>query len=411
MSFKELHPKAWVALALQFLYNGAEALCSIFVSVYFWTISSDFSAICWHYSTLYVVTPIVFTAAGWLAQVRDRLYVYRLGLVLHAVYYIALLYLKDRTPEYAFELGFLLGLAWGVFWAGANTFNYDVTTQGRREYYFGMLQSVTGVARLAAPILGGAIIQYSPDSLSGYHRVFAVVVIIYLLAFLLSFRMHGDNERRPFRIRRALFPGRDQRDWRLVMLASMSSAGAYSIFQFMLGLLMYMETSSELSVGGYASVQALVAIITAMIVGRLVVPATRMRYMLAGTLIFIGAGLLVSVNFSLMTLIIFGMLRSLAGPLFEIPHFSLRMEIMAKSMEYPWERIEYLCAWEVPLAVGRMITMAAIAGFFYLGGSTGLKVLLGILSCIRIVTYFLLRNTDAAREAIAVQPTEARASM
>lgn len=410
MSFKELHPKAWVALSLQFLYNSAEALCSIFVSVYFWTISSDFNAICAHYSTLYIVTPLVFIAAGWYSQVHDRLHVYRLGLVLHAVYYISLLILRDRSPQYAVELGALLGVAWGVFWAGANTFNYDVTTQGRREYYFGMLQSIVGVARLTAPILGGGIIQYSPNTLTGYHRVFAVVVGIYLIAFALSFRMHGDNERRPFRIKRALFPGRDQRDWRLVMLASISSAGAYSIFQFLLGLLMYMETSSELSVGGYASVQALVAIVTAAIVGRLVVPATRMKSMLWGTILFVGAGLMVSINFSLTTLIVFGILRSLAGPLFEIPNFSLRMEIMAKSMQHPWERIEYLSAWEVPLAVGRMITMGAMVGLFALGGMTGLKILLGILSFIRIITYLLMRNTDAMRDAIAAQPTEARVS-
>ena len=353
MSSKELHPKAWVALALQFLYDSAEALCSIFVSVYFWTISSDFNAICEHYLTLYIVTPVVFIAAGWYSQARDRLHVYRLGLVLHAIYYTTLLILREESPNHAVALGALLGVTWGVFWAGANTFNYDVSTKGRREYYFGMLQSVTGFARLLSPVIGGMIIQYAPTELLGYHRVFSVVVAIYLLAFLVSFRMHQDSERRPFRITRALLPGRDQRDWRLVMMASASMAGAYSIFQFLLGLLMFMETGSELSVGGYASVQALAAIASAMIVGRIVVPATRMKSMALGAAVLVAAGLMISLKFSLYTLILFGLLRSVAGPLFDIPHFSLRMDIIARSMEQPWERIEYICAWEVPLALGR----------------------------------------------------------
>jgi YQGE family putative transporter len=333
--------------------------------------------------------------------------VYRLGLVLHAVYYTTLLVLREHSPDHAIALGALLGVTWGVFWAGANVFNYDVSITGRREFYYGMLQTVTGCARLVSPVIGGFIIQYASTELQGYHRVFGVVACIYIAAFLLSFRMHQDSEPRPFRIRRALFPGRDQRDWRLVMFASASMAGAYSIFQFLLGLLMYMETGSALNVGGLASIQALAAIVTALIAGRMVTRATRVRSMAIGTAVLVAAGLMVSVKLSIWTLIAFGVLRSIAGPLFDIPHFSVRMDIISKSMKEPWERIEYISAWEAPLAAGRVVMMTLMAVLFATLGVLGLKIMLCILSCMRIVTFLLLKNTDEMRAGEKAQPADA----
>ena len=74
MSQRNLHPKAWVALLLGGLYTAAEALCSIFVSVYFWVNSQDFGVVCRHYLTLFIVTPFVFLLAGWYSQARERLH-------------------------------------------------------------------------------------------------------------------------------------------------------------------------------------------------------------------------------------------------------------------------------------------------------------------------------------------------
>jgi YQGE family putative transporter len=184
-------------------------------------------------------------------------------------------------------------------------------------------------------------------------------------------------------------------------------AGAYSIFQFLLGLLMYMETGSALNVGGLASIQALAAIVTALIAGRMVTRATRVRSMAIGTAVLVAAGLMVSVKLSIWTLIAFGVLRSIAGPLFDIPHFSVRMDIISKSMKEPWERIEYISAWEAPLAAGRVVMMTLMAVLFATLGVLGLKIMLCILSCMRIVTFLLLKNTDEMRAGEKAQPADA----
>ncbi len=405
MTDSKLHPKATVAFVLTGLYSAAEALCSIFVTVYLWINSHDLDLICRYYIALFVVTPFFFVLAGWYSQVRDRLHVYRLGLILHAVYYGALLTLQEQAPDHAVALGALLGVTWGAYWGGANTINYDVTTHGRRELFYGLLGAVTNLARLAAPPIGGLIIRMSADPLRGYQRLFTLVLVLYIVAFFLSYRLPEDKERRPFRIRRALFPGRDQRDWQHVMLASVSLAGSFHIFSILLGLLMYFETNNEVSVGGFASYQALVAIGVSTFLGRVMRPQTRGRYMFLASVILFAGGFLFFAKITALTLIAFGLIRSLSMSMFGIGHFSLRMEIIANSALDPSQRIEYLCAWEIPLAIGRvlMVLCLMLLSSYFVENGVGIRMTLFLLCALRLLTYWILAQTAPLKQP-DVQP-------
>jgi YQGE family putative transporter len=414
MPDKKLHPQAWVALLLHGLFAASEALCSIFVGVYFYLTSGDIGVVWIHYFILYVITPIFFALTGWYSQRHDRLHAYRFGLLLHVVYYAAILWLREDAASHPWSLGVLLGVTWGIYYGGANSFNFDVTQAGKREYYFGLMHSVTGFFRLVAPLVGGLLIAYtgamSADEttaqLIGYHLVFLVAIVLYLGCFFLSFKMPKDAEPRTFKLKRALFPSKDQRDWQWIMFAAFSQAGMYSIFTFLLGLLMYLETDDALSVGGYASLQALGAIIVAYFLGRSVKPATRKKSMLVGVVLLVGAGLvLAAFELTWTTLLVFGVLRAFAGPFFGIPHFGLRLDIIAKSAEEPAQRIEYLCAWEVPLALGRIVMMLTILGLYFAfdDKEIGLRLSILVLCCMRILTFWSLCQTEELRGGVVAE--------
>jgi len=375
-------------------------LCSVFVSVYLWINSQDFLTVCWYHVTIFFVTPFFFLLAGWYSQARDRLHMYRLGLVLHAVFYATLLSLGKRSGDYPVALGALLGVTWGVYWAGANTFNYDVTTAGRREYYIGLVMAVSGAVSLLAPLLSGFIIRSASIPQHGYRMVFAIVLGLYVLSLALSFLIPRDNVRHPFRIARALFPRKDQRDWQLMMLASASMSGSFNIFPFVLGLLMYMRTGNELSVGGYASLQALAGVIVAFIVARVVTPRTRRPYMFWGLIVLVAAGCLMAFEVTATVLIVFGLLRSISGPLFGIPYGGLRYDVIAKCAQDPSQRIEYIAAWEVPLAIGRVIMMFVMMGIYYFlnGNEVALRIVLFVICAIRVLTYRFSTSTSVLRE-------------
>lgn len=394
-----LQRKALVAIVLNAMFGMAEALCSVFISVYLWINSHDFNVVFRYYTAVYAVTPLLFILAGWYSQARERLHVYRLGLVLHAAFYATLLFLRERCPEYPVALGILLGTTWGVFWAGSNVFNFDVTPQGRRDYYFGLLSAVGGIVSLIAPVTSGILIRFAPTAHQGYHILFAVVILLYSACFVLSFLLPRDSEPRPFHIKRALFPGKDQRDWQMMMIASISLAGSFSIFPFLLSLLMYVRTGSELSVGGYASFQALASIIVSYWVGHTVGARTRRLYMRWGVTTLLAAGALMLFPINLVTLFLFGLLRSISGPMFGVPYSGLRMDIIHDSAENPSQRIEYIAAWEVPLAIGRVISMGLMMALitWMPNNELPLRIMLFLLCAIRIITYQCVIRTSQLR--------------
>lgn len=397
MTTRRLSPEARTVLILNALYVGADALCSVFVGVYLWINSLAFHLVCLHYLTLYAVTPVVFLLAGWYSQARDRLHVYRLGLFMHAVYYASILWLREDSPRYAIALGALLGVTWGLFWAGNNVFNYDVTRNGSREYYFGWLSAVNGASQLVAPLVAGLLVQYLPDNRAGYHVIFAIAALMYLAAIGVSVRVPPDNVPRPYHLRRALFPGKDQRDWRLVMLTSLTLAGAYNLFTFLLALFMFIETGREANVGIFSSFQALASITVAYFIGRAITPRTRKPAMFASVSFLLAAGLLVLTEFNLYTLIVFGFLRSLAGPLFEVPHSSIRYAVIDRCAHDPSQRIEYIAAWEVPLAMGRIAMLGLLIGLHALLGPPAVRIVLFLLCVNRLLSFLIITRTSVVQ--------------
>lgn len=204
---KDAAQKARLIIALNALYSIADSLCSVFVSVYFYVNSLDINTVLIHYLTLYIVTPVVFTLAGWYAKSRDRTHVFRIGLVLHAAYYASLLYLREDAPQYAMHLGALLGVTWGFFWAGNNTFQFDFSSGMRsREYFLGMISTVSSGAHLIAPLFSGLLISLAPEKHTGYQIIFSVALVLYVIASVLSFRIPHSEKGKPFRFFRALFP-------------------------------------------------------------------------------------------------------------------------------------------------------------------------------------------------------------
>ncbi len=409
----ELKPEARLIIGLNALYNVAESLCSVFVSVYLYLHSMDLNRVFLHYTTLYAVTPVVFILAGWYAKSRDRSHVFRIGLALHAVYYALLLYLREASPDYVILLGALLGVTWGFFWAGNNTFQFDYSEHaGRREYFLGLISSVSSASRLIAPLASGAVIALAPTRQTGYHLIFFIALLIYLTAIGLSFYIPHAKSSRPFHLKKALFPPKEHRDWRLVMLASASLAGSFHIFHFLLAIVLFTKVGSEAGVGGYVSLQGLVSVTVSFLVGRFVVPQTRSSFMFWGMAALATGGVLITWKLSVATLILFAFLRSVSLPLFGIPHMGIRFEVMQRTIVHPSERIEYLCAWETPLAVGRIAMMIALMLLYAAFGEAGLRAALLMLCLNRIATYWLLRRISFVRDpSLSLQASAAGGSL
>ena len=113
----------------------------------------------------------------------------------------------------------------------------------------------------------------------------------------------------------------------------------------------------------------------------------------------LAAGALILWRLDLWTLVAFGVLRSIGMPLFTIPHSSIRYEVIEKSALDRGQRIEYLVAWEFPLALGRVAMLAALILLSGYLDEYGTRIVLFLLCANRVLTYLLLVNTDVVKNA------------
>src|SRR5690606_15410254 len=160
------------------------------------------------------------------------------------------------------------------------------------------------------------------------------------------------------------------------------------------GLAMYMHTGSAATVGIFTSFQYLAGIAVSWLVGRRVVPASRKRTMGWAVVILLAGGCVIAWDIQVATLVVFGFLRSIAEPMYMLPYSSIRLDIIDRSARDPAERIEYMCASEVPLALGRVAMMVLLLLLSGALDELGLRIALFVLCANRVLTYLIIIRTN-----------------
>lgn len=394
-------------LAINALFWAADGLCSIFVNIYLWRVQREFPVLLRYNLACWVTIPPFILLAGWLAQARDRTWALRIGLALHAVFYLSLLSLREAAVGHVVPLGVVLGVAMGFYYAGLHTLTFDVTAQGERDYYVGLSSFTSGITGAVAPFAAGAVIGLAAG-LRGYVMVFALAVVLYVVAFATSLRLPPDREVRAFRIRVALLPPKEHSDWRRVMALWAVFGGRFGIFMFIVGLLMYMASGSEMVVGGYSLVTGSIRILGSLVVGRAVTPARRLPFMLLGALSGTAAGLIMLGPINLLVVWAFGIMLAVSTPLFSIPSSAIQLDVIGRTAADPSQRVEYVCAREVPLAVGRFIYLAVLWSLYDLltKNLLGLRIAVCVTAATALLGYFIMSRISFVREEAARERSE-----
>lgn len=132
--------------------------------------------------------PIATIYMGKIAKVKDRLFAYRSGIYLTALYYLLILIAQEQMVQYYIVFAILKGVSTAFYWVGHFTMIYDVTTNEGRHSYLGWNAVITNTANLAGPALAGLIITVFRTEV-GYPIVFVLALVMFVLSALFSLRI------------------------------------------------------------------------------------------------------------------------------------------------------------------------------------------------------------------------------
>ncbi|WP_110927398.1 MFS transporter [Bacillus massiliglaciei] len=349
----------YLLLLIGGIYSLSIALSNTFVNVYLWKQSGEILDLAFYNLMVVLVQPVTFVFAGRLAKKADRTIVLRLGVIFLAAFYLSVLFVGDRATDFLWLLGALLGVGYGFYWLAFNVLTFEITEPETRDFFNGLLGAMSSGAGMAGPILSGFIITLFKGN-AGYTFVFGLSLLLFFSAVLLSFSLKRRPAHGKFSFVRIIQERRHDRNWRLVTSAHFFQGLREGIFVFVISILIYLQTSSELALGSYGLLSSLISFIAYYFASRLIKEPMRKKAILAGGLLLYAAVILITVRLSFVTLLIYGSLISLAYPVLLVPYISLTYDVIGNAWKATEMRIEYIVVRELFVHLGRIVS---IVGF------------------------------------------------
>ncbi|NIK13380.1 MFS transporter [Alkalibacillus almallahensis] len=339
-------------LLIGFLYTLGIFLSNIFVNIFLWKQSEDIEVVA-VYNLLIAITQILtyFLFGKWAKRI-DRVLILRLGIVLISLFFISVLSFGDQAAEYNYLLGALLGSGYGFFWLAFNVLTFEVTEPYTRDYFnstLGMLQSFSG---MIGPITAGFIIS-SLEGYGGYLTIFFISFSLFILAIICSFFMERRKVDERYLLRIALNERKQNFNWRYLLHAHFFQGSREGVFLFLVGLIVYIGTTSEMTVGIYNFIYALTSLIAYRIVANYVKPSNRLRFITIGAVtLYLSVFWLLQSDLSY-EFYVYGAMVGIVFPLLFAPFMSISYDVIGEASEAKEYRIEYIILREIALNFGR----------------------------------------------------------
>ncbi|WP_442602886.1 MFS transporter [Paenibacillus sp. KN14-4R] len=382
----------WLII-LNSLFAAANALSSTFVGVYLWKASNDYTVIGWFTLMTYLTMALTFWIAGKWVKEGNKMNCLRVGVAASAVFYLCVLILGTSSVSYVWLLGILQGAASGLFWVAYNVIYFEVTSPDDRDRFNGWVGALGSLSGMIAPWISGFIIVHMPDE-RGYSLIFSISMGIFILGVIVSFCLtkrepvgvyawshswdHFKNKNTP---------------WKRICGALAAQGFREGVFGFIIGLLVYIATSSEQKLGNFALISSGVAFVSFWVVGRYLKRTWRSISMGIGAISM--AGLIVPFFWRIdyTTLLLFGVGTSLFIPLYTLPITSAVFDLIGSNDENVRLREEFIVLRELASNAGRIL--GVIVFIMVLSWRTDpliISILLLVIGSSPIVCTILLRK-------------------
>lgn len=334
------------------LFTLAMGISGVFVNVFFWKQTSDFSVIVIYNLTHYIATPITFIIGGMIAKRKNGVWSLRIGLMLYAVFYALIAFLGDRAALQIYFVGILFGMATGFYWLAYNTLSFDLTNTKNRDTFNGLNGSIGGIVSAVTPITSAYII-YRFGGLRGYRIVFAITLALFVALFLLSLILKCKTYGSKLDFKRCF--SKNTEEWSIIRKSTAIWGFRDVIIGFIINILIFQITNSELSLGTITLAASLISSASFWLVQKIIKPQKRRLSIFIGSLgAFIAVlGLVMKVSFT--TLIFYTVMDAFFLPFFGIQLSSSTYNVIDRAHEEDM-RIEYMINKDFVLNLGRIIS-------------------------------------------------------
>lgn len=389
---KQIDRYIFILLLIGGLYSIGLFLSNTFVNVYLWRQTNDFITIATYNFSIFVLQPITYIFAGMLAKKYNRIIILRLGVGFLALFFMTVLFLRENAATYEILLGSLLGIGYGFYWLAFNVLTFEITEPHTRDFFNGFLGSLESLAGMIGPFVAGAIIVRMPLQ-DGYMVIFAISLLLFLLAVILSFFLQNRKTVGHFSLLTVVKQIQYDLNWKNTLLANFFQGIRDGVFGFVIAIWIFITTNSEFSLGMFHFILNAFSFLFYLIVIKIVRVHNRNKAILLGSFILSFAVWIVLIDISYERLLLYAALIGIAYPILLVPFNSLSFDVIGRGYEAKNLRIEYIILLEISTHIGKIIAVIFFLILYnQISSFDPIPLILAICSVSYLFIYVFMKN-------------------
>jgi MFS transporter, YQGE family, putative transporter len=374
------------------LYSLSVALSNTFVNIYLWKQTGEFSDLALYNLSIVILQPLTFILAGRWAKKVDRVKVLRIGVIFLAIFYLMVLITGKNASTYLLLLGSLLGVGYGFYWLAYNVLTFEITEPETRDFFNGFLGILSSTGGMIGPIAAGIIITRF-EKLTGYSLVFGISLFLFALAVFLSFSLKPRPANGKYCFKRILDERKQNENWRLITNAHFFQGLREGTFLFVISVLVYISTGSELAIGTFGLINSGISFIAYYAASRLIKKNMRKKAILIGGIILYLAVLIIVWDVNYVKLLIYAGMIAVAYPILLVPYMSTTYDIIGTAWKAAEMRIEYIVVREIFINMGRILSILSfLAAVTLFNEKESIPILLLFLGAGHSLIYLFVRR-------------------
>ncbi|MDR7237206.1 MFS transporter [Neobacillus drentensis] len=376
------------------LYSLSIALSNTFVNIYLWKQTGKYSDIALYNLSIVVLQLLTFILAGRWAKKIDRVIVLRIGVIFLALFYVMVLISGTNASTYLLLLGSLLGVGYGFYWLAYNVLTFEITEPDTRDFFNGFLGILSSAGGMIGPIAAGIIITRF-EQFTGYTIVFGLSLGLFAFAVFISFSLKPRPSAGSYCFKAILNERKQNENWRLITNAHFFQGLREGTFAFVISVLVYLSTGSEMSLGTFGLLNSGISFIAYYLASRLIKQKYRKKAILIGGLLLYTAVLIIVWDVNFVKLLIYGGIIAIAYPLLLVPYMSTTYDVIGTGWKAAEMRIEYIVVREIFLNLGRIVSILSfLVAITWFKAETSIPILLLILGAGHTCIYLFLKRVQ-----------------
>lgn len=333
---------------------------SLFVNTLLIRITGDNSLVMRFNLIQFICIPFAYTLGSFYIRRYSLPRAAKWGMIFSAVFYVVFFLSLNHLSLMLPFLSMITAVSFGFYTLANQSMTVGYCDDSNREAAISISGVVSGVISMAMPIVNGAIISAFPG-LNGYYAVFGVSMVIAFFAVRQTRKLPDEHIPGEIHFRTTVRDALHSRPFLLAGIAETFKGVREGVFTFFLNVLLFECIQSEFLVGINTFLVGIVSIFACWLLGRLVRPSNRIRYMFAALVSLLCVTCVLLFRLDAFTVMMMSVCNSFFTCFTLNPSASMQFYVVSQMPKSQERKSEYLALKAYFLAVGRIAGVVIVS--------------------------------------------------